>query len=292
MHTFFVLTLDGLTQGSIYAAMALSLVLIWRATRIINYAQGAMAMFTTYVALFAIDRGLSYWAAFGLALACGLALGAAIERVLVRPVESASPLNVVILTLGLLLFLEALAPMIWGGQIRSFPPAFSITGLQLGPTRIPFSGFDLFILGGVVGVMALLALFFQRTSLGLRMRASAFKPEIARLLGVRVGRMLTLGWGLASLIGSLAGVLVAPSLLLYPTYMDQVLVFGFTGAILGGLESPVGGVIGGLAIGLALGYVGGYLGSDLETLGGLVILIVVLMLRPRGVFSIGRQRQV
>jgi branched-chain amino acid transport system permease protein len=292
MTRFFVLTLNGLTQGAIYASMALALVMIWRATKIINFAQGAMAMFTTYLALFAIEHGASYWAAFIVALVTGLLIGAVVERVIVRPVESAPPLNVVILTLGLLLFLEALAPMAFGGQIKSFPPAFSIIGLRLGTSQIPFSPFDLFTLGSVVAVMILLLVLFQKTNLGLRMRASAFNPEVSRLLGIRVGRMLTLGWALASLVGALAGVLIAPSVLLYPTFMDDVLVFGFTGAVLGGLDSAVGAVIGGLVIGFALGYVGGYFGSDLDTVGALVILIAVLMVRPRGIFAVQRFREV
>jgi branched-chain amino acid transport system permease protein len=292
MTRFFVLTLNGLTQGAIYASMALALVLIWRATKIINFAQGAMAMFTTYLALFAIEHGAPYWAGFIVALLTGLLIGAVVERVIVRPVESAPPLNVVILTLGLLLFLEALAPMAFGGQIKSFPPAFSIVGLRLGTSQIPFSPFDLFTLGSVLAVMILLLVLFQKTNLGLRMRASAFNPEVSRLLGVRVGRMLTLGWALASLVGALAGVLIAPSLLLYPTFMDDVLVFGFTGAVLGGLDSAIGAVIGGLIMGFALGYVGGYFGSDLDTVGALVILIGVLMVRPRGIFALQRFREV
>lgn len=292
MQRFVVLTLDGLTQGAIYAAMALALVLIWRATRAINYAQGAMAMLTTYIALAAISRGAPYWGAFALALACGLVIGMVVERVLVRPVESSQPLNLIILTLGLLLGIEAIAPMIFGGKIRSFPPAFSIVGLPAGSGRLPLAPFDLFVIGSVVAVTVLLYVLFQHTSLGLRMRASAFQPETARLLGVRVGRMLTVGWALAALVGSLAGLLVAPSLLLYPSFMDQVLVFGFTGAILGGLDSPPGAVLGGLGIGFALSYVGGYLGSDLEALGGLAILVAVLMLRPQGLFSWRRERAV
>jgi len=292
MTRFFVLTLNGLTQGAIYASMALALVLIWRATKIINFAQGAMPLFTTYLALFAIEHGAPYWAGFIVALLTGLLIGAVVERVIVRPVESAPPLNVVILTLGLLLFLEALAPMAFGGQIKSFPPAFSIVGLRLGTSQIPFSPFDLFTLGSVLAVMILLLVLFQKTNLGLRMRASAFNPEVSRLLGVRVGRMLTLGWALASLDGALAGVLIAPSLLLYPTFMDDVLVFGFTGAVLGGLDSAIGAVIGGLIMGFALGYVGGYFGSDLDTVGALVILIGVLMVRPRGIFAVQRFREV
>jgi len=292
MTRFFVLTLNGLTQGAIYASMALALVLIWRATKIINFAQGAMAMFTTYLVLFAIEHGAPYWLGFIVALATGLLIGAVVERVIVRPVESAPPLNVVILTLGLLLFLEALAPMAFGGQIKSFPPAFSIVGLRFGASQIAFSPFDLFTLGSVVAVMILLLVLFQKTNLGLRMRASAFNPEVSRLLGVRVGRMLTLGWALASMVGALAGVLIAPSVLLYPTFMDDVLVFGFTAAVLGGLDSAVGAVIGGLVMGFALSYVGGYFGSDLDTVGALVILIAVLMVRPRGIFAVQRFREV
>ena len=292
MTRFFVLTLNGLTQGAIYAALALALVMIWRATKVINFAQGAMAMFTTYLALFAIEHGAPYWIGFVLALLSGLLIGAFVERVIVRPVETAPPLNVVILTLGLLLFFEALAPMAFGGQIRSFPPAFSIVGLRFGNSQIPFSPSDAFTLASVLAVMIALLLLFQRTNLGLQMRASAFNPEVSRLLGVRVGRMLTLGWALASLVGALAGVLIAPSLLLYPTFMDDVLVFGFTGAVIGGLDSSVGAVVGGLLMGFALSYVGGYFGSDLETVGALVILIAVLMVRPRGLFSVQRVREV
>src|SRR5216683_4796888 len=162
MSRFFVLTLIGLTQGAIYAAMALALVLIWRATKVINFAQGAMAMFTTYLALFAIDHGAPYWLGFVVALLSGLVLGGIVERVIVRPVESAPPLNVVILTLGLLLFLEVLAPMAFGGQIKSFPPAFSIIGLRLGTSQIPFSPFALFTLGSVLAVMILLLVLFQK----------------------------------------------------------------------------------------------------------------------------------
>ena len=292
MGRFVVLTLNGLTEGSIYAAMALALVMIWRATQVVNFAQGAMAMFTTYVALFSLEHGAPYWLGFLIALACGFLMGGIIERVLVRPVESAPPLNVVILTLGILLVLEALAPMLFGGQIRSFPAAFSIVGIQVGSLHIPFSPFDLFTLACVLALMLLLLGLFQGTDLGLRMRAAAFNPEVSRLLGIRVGRMLTLGWALASAVGAVAGVLIAPSILLYPTYMDQVLVFGFTGAILGGLDSPPGAVVGGLAMGFALSYVGGYLGSDLETVGALVILIAVLMVRPRGLFAWRTQREV
>ncbi|MEO8898170.1 MAG: branched-chain amino acid ABC transporter permease [Candidatus Dormibacter sp.] len=290
MRTFLILTVDGVTNGFVYAIVALALVMIWRATRIINYAQGAMGMFTTYVALFAISHGVTYWLAFVIALGGGFLLGAAMERVLVRPVESRPPLNAVILTLGLLIFLEALAPMLFGGQVRSFPAPFSRIDLSIGTTQLYFSPYDIFVIGAVILTMVALLLFFQRTTIGLRMRAAAFGPEIARLLGVRVGRMLTLGWGLAALLGAMAGALIAPAIFLYPNNMDEILVFGFTGAVVGGLDSPVGAVVGAVLVGLGLSYVGGYAGSDLETIGGLVILIAVLMVRPQGLFAARKER--
>jgi branched-chain amino acid transport system permease protein len=292
MRQFVVLTLNGVSAGMVYVAIALALVLIWRATRIVNFAQGAMAMFTTYIALSVIQATGSYWLGFAAALIAGLVLGAVVERVLVRRLASGPPLNAVILTLGLLLVLQAIVPMIYGGQIRSFPPALSYVGLKVGDTRIPYSPFDLFTLGSVLVTMLLLYGLFRFTNVGLQMRAAAFAPEVARLLGVRVGRMLTLGWALASAAGALAGVLVAPVVLLSPNSLDPVLVFGFTAAILGGLDSPVGALAGGLGLGLALSYVGGYVGVDLETAGALLILILVLMVRPEGIFAGIRHRRV
>jgi branched-chain amino acid transport system permease protein len=292
MRLFAIYTVTGVVNGAIYAAVALALVMIWRATRIVNYAQGAMAMFTTYIALIVIQHGVPYWFAFVIALAAGLVIGAVTERVLVRPVESRPPLSAVILALGVLILLEAVAPMLFGGQTQSFPAPVSRIDILVGNTNLYFSQFDVLTIGAVVVAMLVLFIVFQRTSLGLRMRAAAFNPEISRILGIRVGRMLTLGWGLAALLGALAGMLTAPAIFLYPNNMDEVLVFAFTGAIIGGLDSPVGAVIGSLVVGLALSYVSGYIGSDLAPLGGLVILIVVLMVRPQGLFTFGRARQV
>jgi branched-chain amino acid transport system permease protein len=191
-----------------------------------------------------------------------------------------------------LIVLEAVAPMLFGGQTQSFPVPVSNIDIVVGSTDLNVSPFALFTVGAVLVAMLLLFIVFQRTSLGLRMRAAAFNPEIARILGIRVGRMLTLGWGLAALLGALAGLLAAPAIFLYPNNMDEILVFGFTGAIIGGLDNPLGAVIGALAVGLALSYVSGYIGSDLAPLGGLMILIAVLMVRPQGLFTLGRQRQV
>jgi len=289
---FVDLTLNGIANGAIYAAVALSLVLIWRATRILNFAQAGMLMVTTFIAWTVIDAGAPYWLGFLTALASGLVLGAVIERVVIRPIEGAPPLNAIIVTLGLLVLLQAFAGMIWGGSPRSFPPAFSIKGFTLGGHTFLFSPFDLFTVVVVAGLMVALTLLFRRTNLGLQMRAAAFAPEVSRLLGVLVGQMFTAGWALASLAGSLAGVLVAPSVFVAPTNFDAVLVFGFTAAVLGGLESPQGALVGGLLLGLALSYVSGYAGAEVVTLGALVILVATLMVRPNGLFAGSRSRRV
>jgi branched-chain amino acid transport system permease protein len=292
MSEFISFTLGGISFGMVYAAIGLSLVLIWRATRILNFAQGGMAMLTTFIAFSVIHATGSYWVGFVCALAAGLVLGGVIERVVIRPVENKPPLNAVIVTIGLLVALEGLAGIIYGGQYRSFPAALSINGLRIGSTHIALSLYDLFVIGAVLVVALLLAVLFRYTPVGLRMRAAAFQPDIARLLGVRVGRVLTLGWALASLIGALAGVLVSPSIFLYPNSMDSIFVLGFTAAVLGGLDSPFGAVVGGLALGILLNYVGGYLGSDLVTIFALLLLVAVLMIRPTGLFSVASTRQV
>jgi branched-chain amino acid transport system permease protein len=289
---FVDLTLNGVSNGMIYAAVAIAFVLIWRATRIVNFAQGGMLMFTTFIASSVIQSTDSYWLGFVVALAAGLVLGAVVERVLIRPVEDGPPLNAVIVAIGLLILLQALAGMIWGGTPRSFRPAFSIKGYTVGGHNLFFGPFDVFIVLAVLAVAVALFLLFRRTNLGLMMRASAFAPTVARLQGVRVGRMFTLGWALASLAGSLAGVLIAPAVFVGPNNFDAVTVFGFTAAVLGGLDSPGGALIGGLALGLSLSYVSGYAGSALVTLAALAILIAVLVVRPSGLFTSAKTRRV
>jgi len=292
MTQFLDLTLGGISTGAVYAAVALALVIIWRSTRVVNFAQGAMLMFTTFIALAVINKTSSYWLGFFVALASGLILGAVVERVLVRRVESGPPLAPVIVTLGLLIFLEALAGMIWGGNLRSFPPPFSIVGFKVGGTRYAFAPSDLFTVLSVLGLAVALFLVFRFTSLGLRMRATAFAPEVARLLGVRVGGMLTFGWALAAMAGSLAGLLIAPSVFVGPNQFDAVLVYGFVAAVVGGLDSPFGAVVGGIGLGLVLSYVSGYDSSSSVTLASLVVLMAVLMVRPNGLFSTSTTRRV
>ena len=294
MVEFLQFTLSGVSFGMIYAAVALSLVLIWRGTRLLNYAQGGMAMITTYVAIEVVYRTGSYWAGFVVALAAGSVLGALCQVTIIRPTMNKPPLNGVIVTIGLLTLLEGLAGVFFGGQFRSFPTAFSVRGLRIGGTPLGVSRYDIFVAASVLVATLALAVAFRYTSAGLRMRAAAFNATIARLSGIRVARVLTVGWALAGLLGALAGVLVSPSTFLYPNSMDTIFVFGFTAAVIGGLDSPVGAVTGGLLLGLALSYAGGYLpsGANLVPVVALGILVVVLMVRPDGLFSATKVRRV
>jgi branched-chain amino acid transport system permease protein len=292
VQEFVEFTLGGIGIGAVYAAIALSLVLIWRGTRVLNYAQGGMAMFTTYVAWVVISHTGNYWLGFVVALASGLVLGAVCERAVIRPTVGRSPLNSVIVTIGLLIFLEGLAGIIYGGQFRSFPAAYSVKGLKIGGFALGISPNDLFTAAAVLAAALALALLFRYTLVGLRLRATAFSPGVARLLGVRIGRVLTLGWALAGLFGALAGVLVTPTTFLYPNSMDSIFVLGFTAAVIGGLESPVGAVCGGVLLGVLLNYVSGYLGSDVLLLYGLAALALILMIRPTGLLSAAAGRRV
>ena len=294
MVEFLQFTLSGIAFGMIYAAVALSLVLIWRGTRLLNFAQGGMAMLTTYVGIEVIYRTGSYWTGFVSALAAGIVLGVVCQLTVIRPTMNKPPLNAVIVTIGLLILLEGLAGIFFGGQYRSFPTAFSQTGLRIGRTPLGVSRYDVFVAAAVLVTTLALAAVFRYTAAGLRMRAAAFNATIARLSGIRVARVLTVGWALAGLLGALAGVLVSPSTFLYPNSMDTIFVFGFTAAVIGGLDSPAGAVIGGLLLGIALSYAGGYLhsGANLVPLVALGILVVVLMVRPDGLFSTTQVRRV
>ena len=287
MEKFLSLTLGGVISGSVYAAFALALVLIWRSTRIVNFAQGAMAAATTFIAVALIDAGWSYWLALVAALLSGLVLGALIERVVIRPVEGGPELNAVIVTLGLFIAIQGAVALIFGVDQRAFVPPLSNIGYEVREGfTLPISPNTIYTVGAVLGTMLLLIALFRFTRVGLAMRASAFGQEVARLLGVRVGRMLTLGWALAALVGALAGILIAGDVLVIsPNFMDNLIVFGFVAAVLGGLDSPVGAVVGGLLLGLALNYVRGYLDDSLLGMAALVILVVVLLVRPGGLFS-------
>jgi branched-chain amino acid transport system permease protein len=293
VQEFVNLTLGGVITGSVYAAFALALVLIWRSTRIVNFAQGAMAALTTFIAIALIDSGQSYWVGLVVALLAGLVIGAVVERVVIRPVEGGPELNAVIVTLGLFIAIQALISVLFGVNQRAFVPPFSNIGFRVGDTTLgSLSPNTVYTLAAVLLVMVALIALFRFTRVGLAMRASAFGQEVARLLGVRVGRMLTLGWALAAVVGSLSGILIAAeTAFVAPTFMDSLIVFGFVAAVLGGLDSPIGAVVGGLVLGVALSYVRGYLGDTLVGLAALVILVVVLLVRPGGLFSTTQTRR-
>ena len=292
MQQFLNLTLIGIVLGVVFAAFALTLVLIFRATRIINFGQGAMAMFSTYLGLQTIQAGYSYWLALAVALVSGFVIGGIVERVIVRPVETGPELNAVIVTLGVFVAFIALASILFGNTLESFPAPFRLSGFEVGDLNIAVTRNDLYRLVAVLIAMGLLLGLFRFTTLGLQMRAAAFGQEVARLLGVRVGWMLTLGWALAGLFGALAGMLIAGGGLVSPNFMDGVVVFGFVAAVLGGLDSFVGAVVGGIVLGLTSTYVTGYLDSSLVTLAALAILLAVLLLKPGGLFSSSVSRRV
>jgi branched-chain amino acid transport system permease protein len=288
MDRFVFLTFDGLSRGAVYAAFALALVLIWRAARIVNFAQGAMAVATAYAGYSVASATGSYWLGFAVAIVGGLLLGAAVERVVMRFVDHSSPLNGVVVALGLVLLIQAVLGMIYGNEFRPAQAPFSRDAFTVGGIAL-LSRFDLFVFAAVFVVVGLLVLLFTKTAVGLRMRAAAFAPDVSRLLGVNVAGMLTLGWALAAAVGSLAGMLVIPTELgLHPNAMDIVFVSSFTAAVVGGLDSPVGAVVGGLVVGLLLSFVSGYLGATVAPMAVLALLVVVLLGRPGGIFS-GRE---
>jgi branched-chain amino acid transport system permease protein len=286
--TFAQQTVAGLASGGIYASLAVALVLIYRATEVINFAQGAMAMFTTYIAYQLMKSGMSYWPAFVATLAIAFFGGIATERVVIRPIEHAGVVTVVIVTIGLLIALEGLASWFWTPEIKTFPSAFSTRGIHVG--SVTFSLQDIGTICVSIGAVVLLWLFFQFTKVGLGMRAAALRPAAARLVGVRVSWMLALGWGIAAVLGAVAGLMIAPSIFLYPTMMDTILIYAFAAAVVGGIENPFGAVVGGLALGVLLNLLGTYVHfvtSELRLPVALAILLGVIVIRPAGLF--GRQ---
>jgi branched-chain amino acid transport system permease protein len=286
MSQFIQLVVDGIADGSVYGAVALALVLIFRSTGIVNFAQGEMAMFSTFIAWGLLQAGL----AVGLAVLCAVALsfigGMLIERVIIRPVEGGEPLALVIVTLGLLILLNSAAGWIWGFNNRSFPSLFGDKSVDLGSVHIDVE--SLGIIAVMLGVVGAVWVIFNRTKIGLAMRAVSQNPESSRLSGVPVGRTLMVGWGLAAAVGALAGALVASRLFLDVNFMAGVLIYSFAAATLGGFDSPFGAVAGGWIIGVAetlAGYYVGFIGADLKILVPLAIILAVLMVRPSGLFG-------
>jgi branched-chain amino acid transport system permease protein len=289
MHQLLQQIFSGLAAGAVYASLALALVMIYRATDLVNFAQGEMAMFSTYIAWTLVNAGLPFWAAFALTLVASFLGGMTIERIIIRPVENAPVLVTVVVTIGLLLIFNALAGWIFTYTLQEFPSPFPDRPLfgALMTTR------DLGVIGVTLVMLLLLFAFFRFTATGLAMRAAALNPESARLCGIPVGRMLAIGWGLAAAIGATAGIMVAPVLFLDPNMMGGVLLYAFTGALLGGITSPVGAVVGGLIVGVTENLVGTYLiASQLKLTVALALIILVLVFRPNGLFGTAIVRRV
>jgi branched-chain amino acid transport system permease protein len=291
VQQFFQALTTGLADGSIYASLALALVLIYKATEVINFAQGEMAMFTTYIA-YALythphfGRTLPYWPMFFLTLLIAFGFGVGLQRVVIRPLEHASVLTVVMATIALLVILNGLAAWVWSPELKFFPSPFPTTTWVIGGVHI--SKQDVGTFAVTLGCVAVLWVFFRFTKLGLAMRAGAVNPGAARLLGVRTTWLLALGWGFAAVLGAVSGMMSAPTVFLSPNMMQAVLIFAFAGAILGGLESPVGAVAGGLGIGVLLSLLGTYVHAvtpELRLPVALLILLVVLLVKPAGLFG-------
>lgn len=274
--------MSGIATGGIYASVALALVMIYQATHHVNFAQGEMATFSTYITLMFINAGIPYWAALAIAVVLSFIVGVAIERVLMRPLANAPVLASVGVFIGLLLVVNSLSGWFFDYTIKEFPTPFPdhpmlggyLSGHELGSTAVTLI------------VLLSVYLFFRYTRLGLAMRAAAFNPTSSRLVGVRVGWMLALGWGLAAAIGAIAGAMVAPVVFLDPNMMAGILLYAFAGALLGGIDNPLGAVIGGFMVGVIENLGGAYIvGTELKLTMALVIIVAVLTIKPTGLMG-------
>ena len=293
---FITAVLTSLSSGAIYALMSIALVLVWRSTRVVNFAQAGQAVLTTYIGYEVIQRTGSYWIALVAAIFSGALIGAFIDRFFMRPIfkrVTSGPIVLiapVVATLGLLGIIQAIIGIVWGLNIQSIQTPVSNEGFNVNGTVIAFSLFNAFVLGTVTLTMILLTLLFQKTNIGLALRASAYSPEIAKLSGIKVDAVRTLGWAIAGAAGGLAGMLYIPGASLDPNAMDILLVFGFIAAVIGGLESMAGAVAGAMVLGFAINFATTYISTTLVFLTAFAILILVLLIRPSGLFASKKSR--
>lgn len=291
MRQFFSTILIGITLGSIYSLMALALVLVWRSTRVVNFAQAGQAIFSTYIGYEMMVRTGNFWFSLLIAIIIGSLLGAGVEYFFMRtlfkhaddgPVAALAP---VIATLGLLGVIRSVVGMIWGNDYRSFAAPVSTDNFVVAGATIPFSRLNILVIVGAAIVMIAFSIVFQRTNLGLALRASAFQPEIARLAGIRVGPIRTIGWAFAGGAGAVAGVLVTPNDILSPNSLDTLLIFGFVAAVIGGLESLPGAVVGGMVLGVGIAFILNYVSTTLVFPAVFLVLLLSLIIRPAGIFG-------
>jgi len=278
---------SGLAAGGIYASLALALVIIHRSTGVINFSQGEMATLCTYIAwTLTVNHGWSYWPAFVATLGFSFLFGVVTHRVVIRPVERGNVLRVVIVTIGLLIAFNGFVVWQWSGEPQALPSPFGTDTVDIGGVIVSVQ--DVGTIAVTIGIVILLWLLFQFTKVGLALRAAAVNPQEARLVGVRVTWMLALGWGLAAVLGAVAGMLTAPSVGLDPQMMQPILIYAFAAAVLGGIDSPFGAVVGGLTLGVMLNLIGVYVdfvGAELKLPVALLVILVVLLVRPSGLFG-------
>lgn len=285
MELFVQQVLAGLANGAIYASVALAVVMIYMAIDHFNFAQGEMAMFSTFIAWALMQAGMPYWGAFFVTIAVSFVGGVLIERVIFKPIHDAPALSHVIVFIGLLAIFNSLAGFIWEFTIKPFPSPFPEGGV-LGSNLI--GAHQVGMIGVTLLMLLLVYAFFRYTDTGLAMRAAAANPESARLVGINVGWMLALGWGMAAAIGAVAGMMVAPVVFLEPNMMGGILLYGFAGAIVGGVNSPGGAVVGGFLVGVVenlLGTFVPFIGSELKLTVALLLIVVVLVIKPSGLFG-------
>lgn len=292
MGSFFDYFLGGIANGAVIALMALALVLVWRSTRVVNFAQVGQAMFTSFIALTAVNITGSWLFGLIVGIIAGGILGFIVHVLVMRPVRRADASGAIIATFGVLIALQSLAAMIWTAEPRAYPTPIEYAGLTIFGRVVPLTGYDVFVFVIMIVLVLILTILMTRTKLGLSMRASAFNPEVARLSGVRVSRMLAIGWIIAGMVGAVAGVLIAPISSLSPNTFDIFLVFAFTAAVIGGLDSLVGAVAFGIGTGLILSLVTGYSDASNAPIVALVLLALNLWFKPDGAFSHHKARSV
>jgi branched-chain amino acid transport system permease protein len=297
MNQFITAVLTSLSSGAIYALMSISLVLVWRSTRVVNFAQAGQAVFTTFIGYEVTIRTGSYWVGLFVAVICGGLVGAIIDRFFMRPIfkrVKSGPIVMiapVVATLGLLGLIQSVIGFIWGFNYVSIEAPVSTQGYKLFGAVVAFSPFNLMVLIVVTIAMLLLTLLFQKTNIGLALRASAFSPEIARLSGIKVDAVRTLGWAIAGAAGGLAGMLYVPGSYLHPNAMDVLLIFGFIAAVIGGLDSLFGAVAGAMVLGFAINFAASYVSYKLVFTTAFALLIIVLLVKPNGLFSSSKGRK-
>jgi branched-chain amino acid transport system permease protein len=296
MDTFLAALFSGTSRGAIYALVALGLVIVWRGAGIVNFAQMGQAMFSTYIASTLINNGNSYWVGFFVALFAGAAMGAFLDIAVMRPLSNKKKSELlssdsmraavpVIASLGILGVLQALAGIIWAAEERGFPAPAAQEGFTIAGNVAPFTSFDLFVISIVLFTLLATTLFFTKTGMGLAMRATALNQEVAKLSGIRTNHTRTLSWAISGAASSLAGLLITPTSNLSPNTLDLVLIVGFTAAVVGGLDSPAGAVIGGFIIGLVISFITFYSSPEDVFISILVVLLLVLIIKPRGIFA-------